>query len=111
MPALLHIFYEFIFPSKVYKYSRVNQSIVYHVSCESSGSDGIQTVGLTEEHKPLGVTPAMQDIRLEISWKIFVLSFGLFIAHTFIFIMFPFSLQHSSLLDPCIFLTVHNYRA
>lgn len=58
-------FCEFVFPSKVYKYSRVNQS-VYHVSCKSSGSDGIQTVGLTDQHEPLRFTLPMQGIRLEI---------------------------------------------
>lgn len=89
-------FCEFIFRSKVYKYSRAIQS-VYHVSCKSSGSDGIQTGGLTDQHKPLRFTLAMQGIRLEMSRQLFVLPFGLFILHTFIFIMFPFFLQHSSL--------------
>lgn len=103
-------FCEFIFPSKVYKYSRVNQS-VYHVSC---GSDGIQTVGLTDQHKPLRFTLAMQGIRLEMSRQLFVLPFGLFISHTFIFIMFPFFLQHSSLfysLRFLFFFVIQNYSA
>ncbi len=66
MQALQHIFKNFIFLSKVYKYSRVNQSVVYHVSCLSSGSDGIQTEGLTEEHKPLRFTLAHSHARLRI---------------------------------------------
>lgn len=49
VPALLHSFLGFL---KVYKYSRVHQSGVDHVSCKSSGSDGIQTMGLTEAHEP-----------------------------------------------------------
>lgn len=106
-------FCEFIFRSKVYKYSRAIQS-VYHVSCKSSGSDGIQTGGLTDQHKPLRFTLAMQGIRLEISRQLFVLPFGLFILHTFIFIMFPFFLQHSSLFySLCFFLffVIQNYLA
>lgn len=49
VPALLHSFSGFL---KVYKYSRLHQSAVDHVSCKSSGSDGIQTMGLTEAHEP-----------------------------------------------------------
>lgn len=49
VPELLHSFSGFL---KVYKYSRVHQSGVDHVSCKSSGSDGIQTVGLTKAHEP-----------------------------------------------------------
>lgn len=49
VPALLHSFSGFL---KVYKYSRVHQSGVDHVSCKSSGSDGIQTMGLTEAPQP-----------------------------------------------------------
>lgn len=49
MPALLHSFSGFL---KVYKYSRVHQSGVDHVSCKSSASDGIQTAGLTEAREP-----------------------------------------------------------
>lgn len=51
VPALRHtqVFLGFV---KVHKYSRVHQSGVDHVSCKSSGSDGIQTMGLTEAHEP-----------------------------------------------------------
>lgn len=49
VPALLHSFSGFL---KVYKYNWVHQSGVDHVSCKSSGSDGIQTMGLTEAHEP-----------------------------------------------------------
>lgn len=57
VPALLHSFSGFL---KVYKYSRVHQSGVDHVSCKSSGSDGVQTVGLTEAHEPARLTRATQ---------------------------------------------------
>lgn len=83
------------------KYSRVNQSVVHHVCSVSSESDGIQTVGLTEEHKPLRFTRAhshaSRQIENGLGWQAFVLSFGLFVSCTCIFIMYLFLLQHNSL--------------
>lgn len=94
------------------KYSRVNQSVVHHVCSVSSESDGIQTVGLTEEHKPLRFTRAHSHASLQIEnglgWQAFVLSFGLFVSCTCIFIMYLFLLQYNSLFISHIVLFYHS---
>lgn len=88
---------------------------MYHVSCMSCESDGMQAVVLTQEHKPLRFTCAHSHASCQIENRLgrqaFVLSFGLSISCTD-FIMYLFLFQHNSLFIFYIVLfTIQNYSA